>query len=79
MAKLIDTAVAQKADGIITQGMVPAEPVNAAIEAGIPVLVVDSDISDAEGRLAYIRREAGSQYPHRLRGAGGSSELRGCL
>ena len=57
MAKLIDTAVAQKADGIITQGLVPAEPVNAAIEAGIPVLVVDSDISDAEGRLAYIGKD----------------------
>ncbi len=57
MAKLIDTAVAQKADGIITQGLVPAEPVNNAINAGIPVLVVDSDITDAEGRLAYIGKD----------------------
>lgn len=57
MAKLIETAVAQNADGIITQGLVPAEPVNLAIDAGIPVLVVDSDISDAAGRLAYIGKD----------------------
>lgn len=57
MAKLIETAVAQKADGIITQGLVPAEPVNNATAAGIPVLVVDSDISDADGRLAYIGKD----------------------
>ncbi len=57
MAKLIETAVAQNADGIITQGLVPAEPVNLAIDAGIPVLVVDSDISDADGRLAYIGKD----------------------
>lgn len=61
MAKLIDTAVAQKADGIITQGLVPAEPVNNAINAGIPVLVVDSDISDADGRLAYIGKDNANQ------------------
>lgn len=61
MAKLIDTAVAQKVDGIITQGLVPAEPVNVAIEAGIPVLVVDSDIIDADGRLAYIGKDIPTQ------------------
>lgn len=56
MAKLIETAVAQKADAIITQGLVPAGPVIAAIEAGIPVLVVDSDIPDAD-RLAFFGKD----------------------
>lgn len=61
MATLIDTAVAQKADGIITQGLVPAEPVNAAIKAGIPVIVVDSDIAGATGRLAYLGKDVQKQ------------------
>ncbi|MFP3089388.1 substrate-binding domain-containing protein [Treponema sp. TIM-1] len=56
MAKLVDTAIAQKADAIITQGIVPAEPVQNAIAAGIPVLVVDSDIPDAQ-RLAFFGKE----------------------
>jgi ribose transport system substrate-binding protein len=56
MAKLVDTAVAQKADAIITQGIVPAPPVQNAITAGIPVLVVDSDIPDAQ-RLAWFGKD----------------------
>jgi ribose transport system substrate-binding protein len=56
MAKLVDTAVAQKADAIITQGIVPAPPVQNAIAAGIPVLVVDSDIPDAQ-RLAFFGKD----------------------
>jgi len=35
MAKLVETAVAEKANGIITQGLVPAGPVQDAIDAGI--------------------------------------------
>jgi ribose transport system substrate-binding protein len=60
MAKLVDTAVAQKADAIITQGLVPAEPVQAAIDAGIPVLVVDSGI-DLKGQLAYFGKDLAVQ------------------
>lgn len=60
MAKLIETAVAQKADGIITQGLVPAAPVAKAVEAGIPVLVVDSDIADVD-KLAYIGKDINIQ------------------
>jgi ribose transport system substrate-binding protein len=60
MAKLIETAVAQKADAIITQGLVPAAPVIAAIDAGIPVLVVDSDIPDAN-RLAFFGKDVNVQ------------------
>lgn len=61
MAALVDTAVAQKADGIITQGLVPAEPVNEAIKAGIPVIIVDSDISGATGKLAYLGKDPEKQ------------------
>lgn len=60
MSKLVETAVAQKADGIITQGLVPAEPVKTAISAGIPVLVVDSDILDAD-RLAFFGKDVNKQ------------------
>ncbi|MDR1575555.1 MAG: substrate-binding domain-containing protein [Treponema sp.] len=56
MAKLVDTAIAQKADAIITQGIVPAPPVQNAIATGIPVLVVDSDIPDAQ-RLAFLGKD----------------------
>ncbi|OQY31762.1 MAG: hypothetical protein B6241_13170 [Spirochaetaceae bacterium 4572_59] len=56
MAKLIETAIAQKVDAIITQGLVPAAPVQAAIDAGIPVLVVDSPI-DVQGQLAYFGKD----------------------
>ncbi len=60
MAKLIETAVAQQADAIITQGLVPANPVNYAIDAGIPVLVVDSDIPDTD-RLAFFGKDVNKQ------------------
>lgn len=57
MAQLVDTAVAQKADGIITQGICPAEPVQAAVDAGVTILTVDSDIASVEGRLAYLGKD----------------------
>jgi ribose transport system substrate-binding protein len=57
MAKLVDTAVAQKADGIITQGIVPAAPVQEAVNKGVPVLVVDSDLPDVQGRLAFFGKD----------------------
>lgn len=60
MSKLVETAVAQKADGIITQGLVPASPVQTAVEAGIPVLVVDSDIPDVD-RLAFFGKDVKKQ------------------
>jgi len=56
MIKQIKIAIAEKADGIITQGTNPElmKPVLIkAHEAGIPVVLVNSDISDAP-RLAYI-------------------------
>ena len=60
MAKLVETSIAQKADAIITQGLVPASPVQAAIDAGIPVLVVDSPI-DADGQLAFFGKDVSVQ------------------
>jgi len=56
MTKLIETSVAQQADAIITQGLVPAAPVQAAVEAGIPVLIVDSDITDVD-KLAFFGKD----------------------
>ncbi len=61
MAQLVDTAVAQNADGIITQGICPAEPVQAAVDAGVAVLTVDSDIDSVEGRLAYLGKDIEKQ------------------
>jgi ribose transport system substrate-binding protein len=56
MTKLVDTAVAQKADAMITQGLVPASPVQSAVEAGVPVIIVDSDLPDVS-RLAFIGKD----------------------
>jgi len=60
MTKLVDTAIAQKADAIITQGLVPSAPVQAAVDAGIPVLIVDSDLSDVD-RLAFFGKDTDVQ------------------
>ncbi len=56
MIKQIKIAIAEKADGIITQGTDPEAMVpvlEMAYEAGIPVVVVNSDIPGAH-RLAYV-------------------------
>jgi ABC-type sugar transport system substrate-binding protein len=56
MIKQIEVAIAEKADGIITQGINPEAMVpvlKKADTAGIPVVVVNSDIPDAP-RLAYL-------------------------
>lgn len=60
MTKLVETAVAEQADAIITQGLVPAAPVKTAIEQDIPVLVVDSDIPDAD-RVAFFGKDVNVQ------------------
>ena len=60
MTKLVDTAIAQKADAIITQGLVPSAPVQAASDAGIPILIVDSDLSDVS-RLAFFGKDTDVQ------------------
>ncbi|WMJ23538.1 substrate-binding domain-containing protein [Paludicola sp. MB14-C6] len=60
MAKLVETAVAQGADAIITQGLVPAAPVNKAVDKKIPVLIVDSDIADVN-KLAFFGKDVNVQ------------------
>lgn len=61
MTKLIETSVAQKVDAIITQGLVPASPVQKALKQGVKVLVVDSDIPTADGRLAFFGKDVNVQ------------------
>jgi ABC-type sugar transport system substrate-binding protein len=56
MIKQIEVAIAEKVDGIVTMGMNPQAMVpvlKKADAAGIPVVVVNSDIPDAP-RLAYL-------------------------
>lgn len=61
MAQLVDTAVAQGADAIISQSICPVAPLQNAIDAGIPVLMVDGDHDDLEGRLAYLGKDLEKQ------------------
>ena len=60
MTKLVDTAVAQKADAIITQGLVPPDPVQNAVDKRIPVIIVDSDLPTVS-RFAYIGKDVDIQ------------------
>lgn len=60
MIRLINLAIIEDADGIITQGMdaeLMTPALNLASQAGIPVVVVNSDISKAI-RLAYLGTNA---------------------
>ena len=60
MEEVIETAIAQKADAIITQGVISKEIINKAKEKGIPILLVDSDIKDCE-RFAYLGKNFNEQ------------------
>lgn len=56
MVKYIDTAIASKADGIVTMALSPAAigpAIDRATEAGIPVVLVDTDAPDST-RAAYV-------------------------
>ena len=61
MAQLVDTAVAQGADAIISQSICPVTPLKGAVDAGIKVLLVDGDLPDLEGRLAYLGKDLKKQ------------------
>ena len=61
MAQLVDTAVAQGADGIITQSICPAEPINNAIKEGSKVLMVDGNLEEVEGKLAFLGKDLEKQ------------------
>ena len=60
MEEVIETAIAQKADAIITQGVISKEIINKAKEKGIPILLVDSDIKDCES-FAYLGKNFNEQ------------------
>lgn len=54
--KAIETAVASRVDGIITNGYVPealTPAIDKAVEAGIPVVLIDADAPDSK-RTCYI-------------------------
>lgn len=56
MVKYIDTAIASRVDGIITMALSPAAigpAIDRAVEAGIPVVLVDTDAPDSK-RAAYV-------------------------
>lgn len=60
MEEVIETAIAQKADAIITQGVIDSSIINKAKQKGIPILLVDSDIKDSE-RFAYLGKDFNEQ------------------
>jgi ribose transport system substrate-binding protein len=53
MEEVMDVAIAQHADAIITQGVVSPEIINKANSSSIPVVLVDSDIENSERYLYY--------------------------
>lgn len=61
MAQLVDTAVAQGADGIISQSICPSAPLQNALDEGIAVLMVDGDLEDLDGRLAFLGKDLPKQ------------------
>ena len=61
MAQLVDTAVAQEADAIISQSICPVQPLQNALDAGVKVLLVDGDHADLDGRLAYLGKDLEKQ------------------
>lgn len=56
MVKYIDTAIASQVDGIVTMALSPAAigpAIDRAVDAGIPVVLVDTDAPDSK-RAAYV-------------------------
>lgn len=53
MEEVIETAIAQKADAIITQGVISKELISKAKTKGIPIFLVDSDVKDSL-RFGYL-------------------------
>lgn len=60
MEEVIETAIAQKADAIITQGVIDPTIIHKAKEKGIEILLVDADIKDSE-RFAYLGKDFNEQ------------------
>ena len=60
MEEVIETAISQKADAIITQGVINSWLINKAKEKGIPIMLVDSDVEESE-RFAYLGKNFNEQ------------------
>ena len=56
MNEVVETAILMKVDGIITQGVIDTRLINEAKEAGIPLILIDSDQSDS-GRFAFMGKD----------------------
>ncbi|MEM6280925.1 MAG: sugar ABC transporter substrate-binding protein [Chloroflexota bacterium] len=83
MAQLIDTAVAGAPDGLIVSNPVPSalgESITAAIDAGIPVISINSgsDVAEELGVIAHVGQteyEAGFGGGQRMAAAGVTNAL----
>lgn len=60
MEERVETVIMQEADGIITQGIIYPEVLKKAQDAGIPVVLVDSDM-DENFRLAFLGKDSHKQ------------------
>ena len=60
MEEVIETAISQRADAIITQGVIDSTLIKKAKEKGIPILLVDSDVEESE-RFAYLGKNFNEQ------------------
>lgn len=60
MEEVIHIAISQKADGIITQGVISDDLVNKALVEGVPVVLVDSDMAHSN-RVAYLGKDFSQQ------------------
>lgn len=60
MEDVIETGILQRADAIITQGVVDTALVNAASQLGIPIFLVDSDLPTSQ-RFAYMGKDFNEQ------------------
>lgn len=56
MNDVIETGIMQKADAIITQGVISPELINVAYEQGIPMILVDSDVPESN-RFMYMGKD----------------------
>ena len=60
MENVIETGILQKADAIITQGVIDERLIEKAYNANIPVMLVDSDIATSK-RFAYMGKDFHNQ------------------
>ncbi|MDO5444679.1 MAG: substrate-binding domain-containing protein [Eubacteriales bacterium] len=57
MANLLDIAIAQGAKGVLTQGLMPGEAVDRAVEDGVTIMFVDGDNKASGGTFAFVGKD----------------------